>query len=61
VHTHDGRRFGAAVVPFLLFTTMHRVLKVHKVLELMLDAQFRSLNMVMTLGRRPKVMYDGNV
>jgi hypothetical protein len=61
VHTHDGRRFGTVVVPFLLFATMHSVLKVHKVLELMLDAQFRSLNMVMTLGKRPKVMYDGNV
>jgi hypothetical protein len=61
VHTHDGRRFGTTMVPFLLFATMHNVLKVLNMLELMLDAQFRSLNMVMTLGRRPKVMYDGNV
>jgi hypothetical protein len=28
---------------------------------LMLDVQFRSLNMVMILGRRPKAMYDNNV
>ncbi len=61
MHTHDGKRFGASMVPFLLFATMHSVLKVHNMLELMLDAIFRILNMVMTLGRRPKVMYDGNV
>jgi hypothetical protein len=61
VHTYDGRRFGTSVVPFLLFATMHSVLKVHNMLKLMLDAKFVSLNMVMTLGRRPKVMYDGNV
>jgi hypothetical protein len=61
VHTQDGRRFGVTVVLFLLFATMHSVLKVHNMLELMLDAQFRSLNMVMILGRRPKEMYDGNV
>lgn len=56
---HDGRRFGVMVVLFLLFATMHSVLKVHNMLELMLDVQFMNLNMVMILGRRPKVMYDG--
>jgi hypothetical protein len=61
VHTHDGRRFGAAMVPFLSFATMHNVLKVHSMLELMLDAQFKCLNMVMTLRKKPKVIYNGNV
>ncbi len=44
-----------ALVPFLSFASTYSVNKAHKMLVLMLDLHFKSLNVVKTFVRRARV------